>query len=39
MGDGAIRRMRRDMTQQTLEALITRDGGEIVNDIDWVPKR
>jgi hypothetical protein len=39
MGDGAIRRMRRDMTQQTLEALITRDGGEIVNPKDWEPNR
>jgi hypothetical protein len=39
MGDGAIRRMRRDMTQQTLEALITRDGAEIVNDKDWRPNR
>jgi hypothetical protein len=39
MGSGTVRRMRRDMTQQTLQALITRNGGEIVNDIDWEPKR
>jgi hypothetical protein len=36
---GNVRTMRRTMTPQTLQALITRNGGEIVNDKDWEPRR
>ncbi len=37
MGDGAVRRVRRTLTAQTLEALVTRAGGEPFDDRDWEP--
>jgi DNA-directed RNA polymerase subunit RPC12/RpoP len=37
MGDGAVRRMRRTMMPLTLQALITRDGGDRIADEDWQP--
>jgi hypothetical protein len=37
MADAMHRRMRCNMTQKTLQDLVTRDGGEKVKAIDWQP--
>lgn len=37
MGDGAVRTIRRSLNVQTLRALVTRAGGEVINDADLQP--
>jgi hypothetical protein len=37
MGDASVRRMRRSLAPLTLEGLITRAGGEVVDERDWEP--
>jgi hypothetical protein len=36
LGDGTVIRLRRNMPPLTLQALITRAGGELVNPRDWM---
>ncbi len=37
-GDGSILELRPDIAAKTLEALVTRDGGEVIADADWKAK-